>query len=499
MKQRNLLIIAIAVMFGLSGIILSCQKRDSQSNNPSDILSQATLQAAKDWHALSVSGQNKGDVSTLGLGNSKKILYPKWESAKYLTLSSGERLIYVDAPGYDLGTNTINFARAFLFSINNDMITGGQIIEVYSKTNDLKDLSAIIENYKNPSISNFDGSIISYDVNYGFQGSKVFVNGKLNKGTAHIEVKSQVKPGTEVLGNRLAGTKILAEGQECTYWYYDIFLDDDLIDSIYLYSTGNCSGGGGGGGGSGGSGSTSPPPGGGNTQTTNQLPPFPADPCAQKAILYSEASNTINAANTAQINTSTTSTGNEYGTEQNLYSVQTDTYRNMGVRTDNSPNSFAPTFSWNNLTGFTIGVNHGHPAGTAPSPADVVWGAGNLNSSQFSTNPQFPGGGYADIDFYKTHYSLTVTTSSGNYIMTVKDWNTLSSDYTFYQTHQDAVNLQFQITAQDAGGNADFALLSMYGNAVNLFKAPAGTNNYQPISVNSTNNGTATNPCPPTI
>jgi len=499
MKKTNLLITLITTIIVLTCTILSCQKKDSQGSISSEALSQTMIQSLKDWHALNLKVQSVTKENSLGdLNQASKKLYPKWESAKYVTLSNGERLVYVDAPGYDLGTNTINFARVFLFSVNNDKITGGQIIEFYSKTNDLKNLSGLIANYKSPTIPNFDGSIISYDVNYGFQGSKVFVNSKLIQSTAHIEVKAETKPGTQTLGNRVAGTKILSEGQDnpCTYWYYNIYTDGELTDSIYLYSTGNCGGGSGGSGGAGDGGSTSPPPGGGNTQTTTQLPPFPADPCAQKPILNTEANNAVNSNAAQSIRSNTIATGKEYGAEQNLYSPQTDTYRTGAVRTDNSSNSFTPQFSWNNSTGFTIGVDHGHPGGFSPSPADVVWGAGNLNSSQFSQNPQFPGGGYADIDFYKTHFSLTTTTETGTYIMTVKDWGALSTAYDYFQTHQDALNLQYQILTQDDDGNSDYAILAMYGNAVNLFKAPAGSADFQQIVVNSTNNGTINQPCP---
>ena len=77
-----------------------------------------------------------------------------------------------------------------------------------------------------------------------------------------------------------------------------------------------------------------------------------------------------------QIQAMTTSTGKEYGGEQNRAPLPAGGYMTPTVRTDSLTGSFLPNFTWNNQDGYTIGVAHGHPGRSAPSPADAVWAYG---------------------------------------------------------------------------------------------------------------------------
>ena len=182
---------------------------------------------------------------------------------------------------------------------------------------------------------------------------------------------------------------------------------------------------------------------------------------------------------------STAATGNEYGYEQNLTSVNGSTYKNIELRTDNSTNSFNSNFSWNATNGYTIGDVHTHPLGSAPSPADIFGMVKNLN------NTALQNAGAADITFYKQNVSITVLTSGGNYVVTVKDWTQLSATYATYKNDITAYNENYALLMSQPGGSTQ-AILGLLGNAINLYKSDSN-NVMKPMVLGSDGNVTEFN------
>lgn len=267
---------------------------------------------------------------------------------------------------------------------------------------------------------------------------------------------------------------------------YTVYIDEplqSLMPADYDYS-----GGGGGGGG-----------GGGNDKLTTRQPA----PCIEKDKLSAAAANPTVSSHDNQILSNTkasaqTPTPQEYGTERNLTSVPGNTYMNTQVRTDGSANSFRPTFSWNGISGYTIGASHGHPGNSAPSPADALWAYSNINRPELINSN--------GLEFYKNNVNVTIVTDYGNFVVTIKDWSALGKHYNtyYYDANSELAGIAtFAQLAQSYNYNnpgalnpdkTAYALMKMYGDAINLYKAYPGSTTFQPLQLNSQDQIT-TMPC----
>ena len=193
------------------------------------------------------------------------------------------------------------------------------------------------------------------------------------------------------------------------------------------------------------------------------------------------------------------STRLEYGTEEVLDSWPNGNYINKPVRTDPtpSPTEFHNDFTWNSTDGFTISLDHEHPDISAPSPADVFLIAYYLKDTELQN------AGTSAVDFYKQNISIKVVVANATYIVTVNNWQTLTSMadayYASQQGHDDAITAYQNATTQHADYDAGF--LAYFGDAVNLYKADAGSTNFVPLKLlDSRNSSLATSiNCPQTL
>lgn len=226
----------------------------------------------------------------------------------------------------------------------------------------------------------------------------------------------------------------------------------------------------------------------GGTTGITECPP--EDDCTKKAKIAATAANAKIAAENTEIKNKTSATGNEYGTEQNLQNPTANSdYKTMPVETDTQAGSFGPHFTWNSTDGYTIGVSHGHPGGSAPSPDDVFWMMGNLLEQELISS------GASGINFYKQNASVTVVTPDGTkYAVTVKDWGALGAAFSTFNANRTAYDDDFA-TIANAHGSTEYALLSKLGSAITLFKAGPNSNDFKPLQIN-TNNQVSTKDCP---
>ncbi|MBS1519960.1 MAG: hypothetical protein JST50_03100, partial [Bacteroidetes bacterium] len=236
-----------------------------------------------------------------------------------------------------------------------------------------------------------------------------------------------------------------------------------------------------------------PPPGGGSTTTcTTTVLDTTKNPCAQIAAATARAANAIIEAQNQTILNNTTSTGTEYGTNENLTSLTSNTYENTPVTTNGGTSAWQPTFTWDSTNGYTVGFSHGHPGGTGPSPADVF-----TLVTQIGHMP-LRGAGTVAIQYYENHASVTTLTATGTYIVAVSNWtviqNLYSSSYST-QTEQDNFKAAYQTqganyladnpnaTAGDAGA---YALIKMFPGSINIYYASPGSTTYIPMTINNT-------------
>lgn len=187
-------------------------------------------------------------------------------------------------------------------------------------------------------------------------------------------------------------------------------------------------------------------------------------------------------------------TPKEYGAEQNLVSLTSPDFKNTTVRTDNNSNSFAPAFKWDSTDGYTIGVTHAHPAGGAPSPADVFW----MLEQVAGYNGPLYNASAADKKFFKDNSSITVVAENVSFVVTVRDWTALEQLYydgtATPENYQNAVWGYLATHPFESQADATaYTLLNLFGDTINLYHAGYGSTYFMPINATS---GTVSNtPC----
>jgi len=245
------------------------------------------------------------------------------------------------------------------------------------------------------------------------------------------------------------------------------------------------------------------PPGGGTggiVDGTNQIgtapcPPIIAppdtttkiDPCKQIHHVDSIAQKIANAKIISQL-IKDTYTGHEYGDEQNLAKWPPNgLYNNTTIRTDQLDNKFTANFTWDSANGYTINISHEHPGGDAPSPGDVF----NLLTNSWNKNLQ--AAGPAALNYYLNNASITTVTTNATYIITITNYSELVKLYD--QKSPASWDTEYQETGNNHSGSTEYALLSLFGNAINVFKANANGTVFSVLTFDKNGNLTLTT-CP---
>ncbi|QPH38757.1 hypothetical protein [Pedobacter endophyticus] len=201
------------------------------------------------------------------------------------------------------------------------------------------------------------------------------------------------------------------------------------------------------------------------------------DPCFQKMLVGNMARDSIIAAQNSTILTKTTNTSVEYGAEVKLVAPTSfSPYKSTTVRTDNATNNFNPKFTWSTTDGFTVGVSHGHPSNSAPSPADAIWLVSNINV------PALRNASTEERNFFRSNVFVTVVASLHTYVITVNNWQALEKLYFEFKADEAGFNANY-IRLTTEHGSSEHALLSLFGEAINLYKAPAGSTNFKPVGM----------------
>jgi len=172
---------------------------------------------------------------------------------------------------------------------------------------------------------------------------------------------------------------------------------------------------------------------------------------------------------------------------------------NVPPRTDNVTDKFEGNFTWNSTDGYTIGTAHGHNPPSAPSPADVI-----LMMTDYNLVPG------SDQQFYKDNVSETIISNSNTYVVNPGSWTSFETVYEKYLANayydsngqlQNHLNDQYVIDAaqymHDHPGSTledatIYALLKLFGDAIDLFKAPFGSTNFQVLRFDANGNVTIT-------
>ena len=198
------------------------------------------------------------------------------------------------------------------------------------------------------------------------------------------------------------------------------------------------------------------------------------------------------------------STSKEFGAEQNLDTFppeNSSNYKDTAVRSDNNSASFKPNFTWNATDGYTIGISHGHPGGSAPSPADLV------NAYSYLSNAELAAAGQEAMDYFKDNFTITAVTQDATYTVNITDWDRLGELYNDFkadrsgaiEAYKDQGKIYLETNRNISNRNADattFAALKMYGDAVTLTKREVGSSKSSPLKLSNNGSGFSKTPCP---
>jgi hypothetical protein len=218
------------------------------------------------------------------------------------------------------------------------------------------------------------------------------------------------------------------------------------------------------------------------------------DPCANLTAVNTLAQNANNV-NTDHLIYNTLATGHEYGAPQNLTSWPNGSYMPVtNLNTNYDESNLTANFTWV-PNGYTINIAHSHPGGGAPSPADVFKLFVNSNNNDLDN------AGSAAVSFYKTNASITVISSDASYVVMGADYTQLASLYAQYKASLQpdgktyGFNQTYEALANDNNGSTEYALLTMFGSSIYLYKANANTSTFTVISLDKNGNVVVTN-CP---
>lgn len=183
----------------------------------------------------------------------------------------------------------------------------------------------------------------------------------------------------------------------------------------------------------------------------------------------------------------------EYGMTQKLVSLKGQTYKELKIN-PSGINSYTMDFTWNETDGYAIGFSHKHTVGTGPSPGDV------MGPFFFAYEPELTKSGQQQ--FFKDNLTVTTLSDGNIYVLTIADWGALENINK--SNSLDGLNEQYQKFAEkfyygnnettSAMQNSEYALMKLFGSAINLYKKEVGATNFTPYKIDI-NDNVIKNPC----
>lgn len=167
------------------------------------VVQNPLLNDLKGWYSNTVEKYRKELIpSTSGLRKTSRMLNPQWTGARIETLSNGAKAAIVPSKEYTLDNKKLFMLREFVFLLNpaGTKIKNGKIVEIIGEADYIKkNKDKLTHLYNSDFIRGFNGTIMTYDVNYRFLWSKTFKNGII-KGTAKLSVQSSLTSAIQSFG-----------------------------------------------------------------------------------------------------------------------------------------------------------------------------------------------------------------------------------------------------------------------------------------------------------
>jgi hypothetical protein len=222
MKKLLTIPLFTAIFFIACLVLDSCSLDESIGNEQSETyVPEALLDEAKSWH--------QAETKQPGLFSIKKVkksaLQPDWSNAKAKRINGVVKEILTPVNEYKMPDSKMALERLIVFSVNDNRVDNGKIIEVFSTRHMAKRYQGNQpSDYK--EIDDFTGGVITYTVNYKYLYSEVYVEGKKTHGaTAKIQRIKIAKENKTIA--RLKETK-------CYNYYYVSCTQDGVCDYEFL-------------------------------------------------------------------------------------------------------------------------------------------------------------------------------------------------------------------------------------------------------------------------
>jgi hypothetical protein len=475
MKLKNFLA-AMLLMAAMSGCKRDAPDRTDRSDG--EILSEV-----KSWYSSEIQGIQKKDP----LFKVPDRARPIWDSTKVIR-DNGSIKVIVKTSGYHIVNPEIAGSSTLVFYTSNNKTDSAELVELLCKKEYLtgKAYSSNTDYAKGNLNGLSYGSFFVSALNNKIKKTFHYEAGSLiNDLHSYVKVSRPDDHGVFSLNGKkvaynkkiIQGTKRSSEWENCdTVWFivYDPHTGMIITMDFMGYTCEN-------------DGSDIPDDDGypDDDGPEHQEPPLTPeqkkDPCVEKAKINQRSYN----ANIAKKNLDlyNSEKTHEYGVEQNLTSLTTDSYKDIALRQGGS-DYFETDFSWNSTEGYTVGWSHSHPENGGPSPEDVFAMLAHLS------DPELQNSGANSVNFYKDNVSITVVTEDGNVTVTVKDWDKLKDVYDRYINDPGGFDDEYRdfsdsfkstYTFQSHTNSDIHALNTLFGSSINVYKSGVKSPYFNPI------------------
>ena len=167
MKKNTLYFLTL--MFSVCLLLFACRKEIEYFVNDRVEAPSTQLENAKIWRMRHLKKDSRSEA-----------LKPFWDNS-WIIKSSNGALIVVPAPEKKVDNKQLSVRRFFIFSLSGNAISDGRIVELTGDSYDVeKNVDHLLKNIGRSTIHNFNGAVITYDINYSFLESTTYQNGNSN-------------------------------------------------------------------------------------------------------------------------------------------------------------------------------------------------------------------------------------------------------------------------------------------------------------------------------
>lgn len=260
LKRNKLTLGKLIILLTLSLFLINSCRKDEKTTQQTALTPDVS--AAKSWYEgayPAITGEDKKSTSALHTKGTyldlSQFIEPDWQhSVSYVKQSKGVIELPID-PGNKINSTLKNIvnnntyadkanSRSSFIFLKDGNGYKAYIMTIIADASYLKnDISKLANNTYRKHDADFSGLVLYFTPKGKYLNGYRYTNGKLITASATNNTQT-----TNIKSNKL---KVNKAEPVCIDWYWDTYIDDELVSEEYLYTTcigGDDSGGGGGGG-----------------------------------------------------------------------------------------------------------------------------------------------------------------------------------------------------------------------------------------------------------